>query len=119
MILLCLRKSPIFKSGTNVIQQNAHALCLYSFLDCIFIVAWDCCLFVPWVFGDTSKTDKKLTVPTLLYVVADYREQVGIKYKKYKKQTVYLIYQSVILLKKCATLCCVPHTCISIIHALY
>lgn len=65
MILLCLRKSPIFKSGTNVIQQNAHALCLYSFLDCIFIVAWDCCLFVPWVFGDTSKTDKKLTVPTL------------------------------------------------------
>ena len=65
MILLCLRKSPIFKSGTNVIQQNAHALCLYSFLDCIFIVAWDCCLFVPWVFGDTSKTDKKLTVLTL------------------------------------------------------
>lgn len=79
MILLCLRKSPIFKNGTNVIQQNAHALCLYSSCGIsIFILAWGCCLFVPWVFGDTSKTDKKLTVPTLEPNIVKYQSDYQI-----------------------------------------
>lgn len=36
---------------------------------------------------------------TFLYVVANYREQVGVKYKKCKKQTVYFYHSTVFYLR--------------------